>query len=262
MPPLFGSFPSVNDWSLVSAQGGGGSYGTIMFNLLPFIEQDNLFKGTLIPYGSGKYHEWSASVNGTPAYNYVIKPYLNPSDPSGTANQYQGIAHSGYAANAQVFAVVRSDGRLVAYGDGAGPNGVASLTRSFSDGTSNTILFGEKYSRCDLTRAPAYDWNGTWWNYGWCNDATWYLGSPFFACDYYGTYPNAIGPGSVFQVTPTPFDGPACDPARLQAPRPGGLLVVLGDASVRMISPGISGTTWWAACTPQKGEVLGADWSQ
>jgi hypothetical protein len=29
---------------------------------------------------------------------------------------------------------------------------------------------------------------------------------------------------------------------------------------VRTLSSGMSGATWWAACTPAGGEVLGADW--
>ena len=34
----------------------------------------------------------------------------------------------------------------------------------------------------------------------------------------------------------------------------------LGDGSVRNLSSGISPTTWWYACTPNGGEVLGPDW--
>ena len=43
------------------------------------------------------------------------------------------------------------------------------------------------------------------------------LGSPFFACDYFGRYPNAIGPGSKFQANPL-WRSTACDPALAQAP--------------------------------------------
>jgi hypothetical protein len=35
---------------------------------------------------------------------------------------------------------------------------------------------------------------------------------------------------------------------------------VLADASVRLLSAEMSGTTWWAACTPADGESIGADW--
>jgi len=86
------------------------------------------------------------------------------------------------------------------------------------------------------------------------------LCSPFFACDYYGTYPAAIGPASIFQPRPVPWQGPACDPSRAQSPRQAGILVLLGDGSSRLVSTGVSATTWWAACTPASGDSLGNDW--
>src|SRR5262245_65938846 len=36
------------------------------------------------------------------------------------------------------------------------------MTATFDDGTSNTILFAEKYARCDGTGSPG----GTWWMRG------------------------------------------------------------------------------------------------
>jgi hypothetical protein len=36
--------------------------------------------------------------------------------------------------------------------------------------------------------------------------------------------------------------------------------VLLMDGSVRGIPDNISGTTWWAACTRDGGEILGPDW--
>jgi len=38
------------------------------------------------------------------------------------------------------------------------------------------------------------------------------------------------------------------------------LALGLADGSVRGVSPGLSGATWWAAVTPADGEVLGSDW--
>jgi hypothetical protein len=40
----------------------------------------------------------------------------------------------------------------------------------------------------------------------------------------------------------------------------GGILVGLGDASVRFVAQGISPTTWWAAATPNVGDIVGPDW--
>jgi hypothetical protein len=71
--------------------------------------------------------------------------------------------------------------------------------------------------------------------------------------------PDAIGPGSKFQHRPTPFLG-NCDPTRAATAHPGGMVTSLVDGSVRILSPSMSGTTWWAAVTPSGGEVLGSDW--
>jgi hypothetical protein len=36
--------------------------------------------------------------------------------------------------------------------------------------------------------------------------------------------------------------------------------VALADGSVRGLSASVSPATWWAACTPSFGDVLGSDW--
>ncbi len=59
--------------------------------------------------------------------------------------------------------------------------------------------------------------------------------------------PNAIGPGSIFQVQPTEGE---CDPTRASTPHPGGIQVGLADGSVRTLTRDMSGETWWAAVTP------------
>jgi hypothetical protein len=65
-----------------------------------------------------------------------------------------------------------------------------------------------------------------------------------------------------FQIQPiskTDSTG-TCDPTRAQTPHTGGMQVCLGDASVRTLSSGLSTLTFYQACTPASGEVLGADW--
>jgi hypothetical protein len=257
LPPLFGSYPATNWNSLYRSGGSGAAWGPLLFLILPYIEQDSLLKSTPLAYGAGSYFNWNS---GTPvAYSVVVSVYLNPSDPSLSGNVQQDIAHGGYGANAQVFGLVDANGSLRSFGLGLDGFGVSSISRSFSDGTSNTILFAEKYARCDPTRAPAFVWNGTWWNYGWLVDSTWQLGAPIFACDYFGRYPNGIGAASRFQAKPA-WDGPACDPVRAQASTSGGIHVLLGDASVRALGSDLSGATWWAACTPNRGDTVGSDW--
>jgi hypothetical protein len=51
-----------------------------------------------------------------------------------------------------------------------------------------------------------------------------------------------------------------CDPTRASTGHTAVILAGLVDGSVRTISAGLSPTTWWWACTPAGGEVLGSDW--
>jgi prepilin-type processing-associated H-X9-DG protein len=70
------------------------------------------------------------------------------------------------------------------------------------------------------------------------------------------------GAASKFLVRPNPFlknPGP-CDKRVASSGHSTGMNVCLGDGSVRFLSQGISGDTWWAACTPAGGETLGPDW--
>jgi len=134
---------------------------------------------------------------------------------------------------------------------------VSSIPRSFPDGTSTTILFAERYAVCEsvalgLPRANLWDF----WEKP--NDLNGGIGHDYFP---YFAIPtsngNPIGPVSLFQVQPTPGN---CDPSRASTSHSGGMQVVLGDASVRALDRTMSGTTWWAACTPSGGEILGSDW--
>ena len=258
LPPLFGNYPDIKDWNSVYNYGSEGpAWGPLPFLLLPYLEQGNIHTESTITWGKGRYPDWGS---GYPAYNHVVKVYMNPSDPSIPSDgTYQGIGHAGYACNAQVFGRVDPNGSLISYSFTSSENGGLELSKSFPDGTSNTIFFTEKYGKCNPNLAPAYDWNGTWWDYGWCQDPTWHLGSPFFACDYRGTYPHAIGPGSKFQNSPIATSS-LCDPALAQAPRSGGILILLGDGSTRITSNSVSPIVWWGACTPAQGEPLPGQW--
>jgi len=51
-----------------------------------------------------------------------------------------------------------------------------------------------------------------------------------------------------------------CDPSRLQALSPAGMLVVMMDGSVRTVSVNVSNTTLARAVTRNDGFVLGSDW--
>jgi hypothetical protein len=59
------------------------------------------------------------------------------------------------------------------------------------------------------------------------------------------------------QLRPLPTK---CNPCMLQGMNAAGILVGLGDGSVRMVSTGISQSTWANAVNPADGQTLGADW--
>jgi prepilin-type N-terminal cleavage/methylation domain-containing protein len=255
-PPLLGREGLQQKFPSTPETVNGTPWGNVHYYILPFIEQDNFYKSTYDPNPDGNlsspgYRPWLN--RWTP-----IKTYICPSDPSIPAKGVApGIYVGGwsdtpslttYASNAQVFANHNINGQLL------GPDlwdGAARLPASFVDGTSNTIMFAERYGVCGYyqnnpTSYPAGS-GGTVWNW-WSTDSP----QPAFAV-------FSVGPGSKFQVQPTPYQT-ACNPWLASTPHTGGMIVALGDASIRSLSSGISANTWWFAVTPDGGETLGNDW--
>lgn len=192
-----------------------------------------------------------------------IKLYLDPADPTYNVGSSDNYPVSSYAANAVVFV------------------GEPTLTSTFTDGTSNTILFAEHYAICNSTyyifsisqsvgdqvrRATFADTGPVMMPPGGHhNDVHPVRG---------GDPPTTIGsvPGVTYQVAPCSlrvYDWlpdynpcgarPPCDPRQPQTPHPGGMLVAMADGSVRTITPSIRPETFWALVTPDGGEVL-PDW--
>jgi type II secretory pathway pseudopilin PulG len=197
LPPLVGSFPA-----------NFKSHGTLFYFLLPFIEQDNLYK-----VANG--YVWNNRV-----YSFVIPTYLCPADPTAPANNLyrDWLATCNYPGNWLVFG-----------------KGGASFSRTFTDGTSNTIVFTERYQLC-RGQPCAWGYPGL------------YYWSPMFAHYSHGK----------FQTRPS---AARCNPSLAQGPHTGGIMVGMGDASCRLVPSTLSPQTWWYACTPNGGEVLGEDWN-
>src|SRR5262249_10537061 len=147
-------------------------------------------------------------------YSQRVAFFLCPSDPSVGPDGVVTIngasfGASSYAPNARAIAP-------------NGPQGKTCLT-DILDGTSNTILHAEKCARCSkTTMAPAFQDGGTAWAYCASDFFPWLpppMDSPpkpfapgfGIAAFVARGAPNAIGPGSKFQVQPSPFLG-NCDP--------------------------------------------------
>jgi hypothetical protein len=63
-----------------------------------------------------------------------------------------------------------------------------------------------------------------------------------------------VGPAAMFQVKPA-----MCSPYLAQTSHDV-MLTALADGSARVCQPAMNAATWWEACTPNGGEVLGPDW--
>jgi prepilin-type N-terminal cleavage/methylation domain-containing protein len=220
-----------------------GAYGTVLFHLLPYIEQNNLYNAS----AHGPY--FYAGVNNVQAHPIAL--YHCSSDPSYGSNGVitdpwgKPWGLSSYACNAQAFCRVDPHGILV------DPQFYARIPASFQDGTSNTMLFSEKYSHCNNANYPE---GGNYWAY-WITGAEIHPCHPGYEVSWTG---YSFGPGSKFQTQPTPFHG-KCDPTLAATPHPAGIHAVMADGSVRFLSSAVSPYTWWFLCTPAGGETIPPD---
>ncbi|HEY7314210.1 MAG TPA: DUF1559 domain-containing protein [Gemmataceae bacterium] len=243
MPLAEGSPRGVgNPYGNVSS--ADNTYGTVFFYLLPYLEQSPLYQ--------------QAAGNSMNVAGVVVKTFICPSDPSvqnagtyggcGAMNglniQRDGAASSCYAANVMVFE----------------PRGTTGISSQISDGTSNTVMFAERFKNCSPSSGgctlPAWAWN-TIVNGGDC------WSSPTFGAQQDnigqmncgGAETNYGGVG--FQGGPSATQ---CNWYVTQGGHTGTMVVGLGDGSVRNVANGMSVTTWVFACTPSGGETLGSDW--
>jgi len=242
LPPMSGPFAGVQ------------SNGNVFYWLLPYIEQKNVYE--LHP----DHYSWreGAEVDPGPIVSTSIPTYVCPSDPNTGMGQAWGggWAFGCYAANYQVFGYPEA-------GDfpAANMDGKARIPTTFVDGTSNTIIFAEKYAMCGNfdTLWGHGDWENNWmpiFEYGNRTGTQGYT-------SYYNVNggwgpPGKVGPASKFQIAPNPYQT-ACDTAVAQTSHTV-MNVALGDGSVRNLAGTLSATTWWYACTPSGSETLGTDW--
>jgi len=247
LPPV----ASPDGWTATTVAGNAynGAPYTFFTWLLPYIEQGAIYQASTrgnVPPGSycgGQYFQ-------------PIKTFICPSDPSvanglsqttnGGAN---GFAVSCYSANYLVFGNPTATG-----GDYYLVQGKSSIPRSVPDGLSNTIFFGEIYASCSLSTDPG---NGASAASLWADSTL-----PWRPIMCHNTSNKSVNPGyaacNTFQVRPIPFGG--CDPSRGQTSHLSGMMVGLGDGSVRFVSQNIAATTWAIACNPQDGLPQGSDW--
>jgi len=233
---------------------GQGNFGSILFHLLPFIEQGALANKTQVaatgnPGGYGApYTRYSGSldVRGSGIESTQLKAYQCPSDASfSTMTSVYGWGPSSYAGNFQLFGNAPNP----SVGGGSDANGVPTwmgkmrLT-SVTDGTSNTAMFMDKMAQCNPVGGQSALNMWTRWDF---TDH-----QPAFAA-------YATGTGAKFG-TVTNWKSSACNAMAPNSPHTGVANVTLADASVRIVNASIDATLWWWACTPTGGEVLSTGW--
>src|SRR5262249_8180417 len=111
-----------------------------------------------------------------------------------------------------------------------------------TDGTSNTVLFGEKYSKC----GKGYCLWGYQQGYNWIAMALF--------------FPELLTSGTTTQPPHNKPTVASCNPDNVQAITPAGCQVGMCDGSVRNVSPSANPYTWYCATWPQDGLVMGSDW--
>ena len=238
LPPGIGSFPIPN----LGRPPSGGGWGGLLYHLLPFIEQQNLYNksatgnGYDVELGGGGYVE-----------SQSVKTYLCPSDP--TAPAVSGWAVGSYCYNGMIFK--------------SSSLGLPKMPATFTDGTSNTIVLSEQYGGANPSFPQGY--NSLWWwdynsfqtpkgNDGDCG-STGFNGTGFLPL--FGTSISWCMSNTINLSWTSGVSACMCRPV---SPHAGGINVALADGSVRLLSQGISATTWFNACTPNYGDLLGPDW--
>ena len=159
----------------------------------------------------------------------------------------------------------RRDGHRQLCGERSGLHRKPRVPRTFLDGTSYTLAFAEHYAgNCHksqfyfaLAEAIPHIHRATFADGGPLVNSFVNDGDAYPVTE--GNPPTSEGAlNATFQVAPNP--DAECDPRLANTPHRSGMLVALGDGSVRTLAPGISPAAYWGAVTPASGDVLGQDW--
>jgi prepilin-type N-terminal cleavage/methylation domain-containing protein/prepilin-type processing-associated H-X9-DG protein len=228
---------------------GTDGFATWAVVLLPYIEQDNIYKLWNLQY--------SASRQPAAAYQQQVKTYLCPSRPTPVLSTADFVAAgaglSDYAccSGSDQGGGVNANGAIVV-ADGVGGtdgSGVPIVVRwrgrltllSITDGTSNTIMFGEKHIRPNSLRGKNED------------------RSPFGGQDNSIRRTAGIDPSDNSQRPLSTFDNQSGTNANqtFGGPHTGVCMFVFCDGSVKPISRTVDINTLTWLARRSDGQVIG-----
>jgi prepilin-type N-terminal cleavage/methylation domain-containing protein len=292
----YGYLPSAMGASVGNDPNWGAPYnpshfGTAHYFLLPFVEQDNVYKDVEINTDRNVSYPAPPNLGPVQANSYrshaVIKTYTAPNDPSMPADKrtwdwWGKRGATSYSAN---WHALRGG-----WDEDWQNAGKMTIPSSFPDGTNNTILFIERRTICgDHSKGEGYPYVERIWgedgqNGGPGGEANQNGGdghvlfAPIYSVSTrdYGSNLSVPPPNPGLNGTvPTyPFrpqdllvstiqNNPSqllCEPRRLTTLSSGVVQAVMGDGSVKAIKSTISPTTLNMALCPDDGGVLGSDW--
>lgn len=216
-----------------------GTPGGVLFWLLPYVEQDALFK---VYNGNGGGDAAKCVATTAPKY------FQCPSDINNQSGLANGVGVTSYAGNWQLFGTQSVTTTTVV-------GSIAQFTiANIPDGTSNTVMWTEKsaqntkgsgYENCfSSTTARS---NGAW-NFA-TGTAT--IGKP-----------TCLLASGQTQFNPTNISNATTGPniSLVQGYHTATLVVGMADGSVRGVSASVSSGTWANAVVPNDGNPLASDW--
>jgi prepilin-type N-terminal cleavage/methylation domain-containing protein len=261
LPPSSGIIPPYSQLKDGSAQGNA------FFFILPYIEQDNMYKASAVKYKTATWDyttnkvTWSYSqVYNSTSVNGRIEIYVNPGDYTISPSTQNPIS---YTSNYSAL-----------------PAWQKQTFKNITDGSSNTIFFAEALGQCSYFTETGVTFQNPVWTYTWGIQSTqvfWNTESGASAPYYY--YWNGVpliqptaGTGTSTKVSWNMKTG-QWSPANWTSVLNGSSgtcnrpatpyeseHVAMGDGSVRSINPVISVSTWNAVNTPNTGDLPGQDW--
>ncbi|MCI0642978.1 MAG: DUF1559 domain-containing protein [Gemmataceae bacterium] len=256
MAPAVGIFPSPTH-APNNATGGHHMF------ILPFIEQDNLYKASLAPKGDLNDNRNGLNPTYTQWHNVMrnagqLSVFTCTSDPTSIPGSRSPLTSYPY------------NGMIIKATWGAPPGGNPSIRTlrfpaGIRDGTSNTAIYTEGVQRPSHWHhwSDNYwpDWGGIVYSGAWppgtnCSN-TFCLGLTRAAAPDKKVFPS-MGPLAVFQHNFQVLNNRASPvfAGVPSTPHSGGINVALLDGSVRFVGTGVNGNTWWALFTPAHGETL------